>query len=347
MKSMFGLAWTMMLVITSSVLAPCVTAQDPVAVPQITPPVCEKPPLIDGDLSDACWAKAVKADNFSIFQGKGKTSSDIVAKVVRDNEWLYVSFEVIRPHPEVIQPTVLDHDGNISADDSVEIFLDPGTAGKLYYHYMLNTANARAERVCRNLWDKDLTWDMPWRSATKITKTGWQAEIGIPLSVVAGQGDASKATINLCANRVLVTLNYMNVVVGNYRESSSWAPVKSGFHEPLSFGLLLGLDAAKITEPLLVAAQAVKAGSYASDDQGKFYYEISGSIRSFTAKTGKIKLMAEDKPATGKGESISQEIEISQTGDSPFTLKIPVSAFSGRTAEVSLRDPVTGENTDH
>ncbi len=317
-------------------------AQEPVK-PVLTIPVSTTPPLIDGELKDACWQKAATLNNFFLFQGKGVTSSNITAKVVRDNEWLYVSFEIVRPHPEVIQPTVLNHDGNVSADDSVEIFLDPGTAGKVYYHFILNAANARAERQCRNLWDKDLTWDTPWRSATKITSTGWQAEIGIPLIVLAGQGDLSKATLNLCANRVLVTLNYMNLVVGNVKESSSWAPVKGGFHEPLSFGSLLGMEADKIMEPLLVGAQAVKAGNYASDDQGHFYYEVGGTLRSYCGKAGKVSLMVEDKPATGKGETISQEIEITKAGDTPFAFKIPVSAFSGRTAVVSLRDPLTGE----
>ena len=39
---------------------------------------------------------------------------------------------------------------------------------------------------------------------------------------------------------------------------------------------------------MLVSEQAVKAGSYESDDQGRFYYEISGSLRSYTGKAGKV-----------------------------------------------------------
>ncbi len=310
--------------------------------PDLTPPLCETPPVIDGDLSDSCWARAFTADRFFIWNGKGRTSSNVVAKVIRDNAWLYVSFAIARPHPEAIEPSVLDHDGGASRDDSVEIFLDPGTDGKFYYHYLLNAANARAERAGRNQHDLDITWDMPWRSATRITRTGWQAEVGIPLSLLSGH-DASKAKLNFCANRVLVTLNYANVVVANQREALSWAPVKHGFHEPASFGRLLGVDAATITEPLLVALHSLKSGSYASDDKGNFFYEITGSVRSYSGKSGTLKLVAEDQPAAGKGDTVSRDVEIGRAGDVPFTLKVPVIAFSGRTAEVSLRDPATGE----
>lgn len=310
--------------------------------PELLPPVCTVSPVIDGDLQDACWEKATRLNAFYIFKGKGETSSNVVARVTRDNAWLYVAFEIVRPHPETIQPSVLDHDGGASRDDSVEFFLDPGTDGKTYYHYLLNAANARAERECRHSKDIDITWDMPWRSATRITATGWQAEIGVPLFLLKDH-DPDKATFNLCVNRVLVTLNSANVVVANRRESLSWAPVNRGFHEPANWGRLPGVDIARITEPLLLGLQSLKAGSYASDEAGTFYYELSGSIRKYTGNAGVINLVAEDKPVTGQGKSVSLEVVVAKARDTSFILQIPVASFSGRTAEVSLRDPKTGE----
>lgn len=142
MNRITGLTWSMTLMILGSILAPCAGGQD-AALPNITPPVCEKPPSIDGDLSDSCWEKAARAEKFTVF-GKGGISSNVVVKVVRDNEWLYVAFEIVLPRSETIQTVAIDHDAPNNNDDSAEIFLDPGTADKMYYHYMLNPANVRA-----------------------------------------------------------------------------------------------------------------------------------------------------------------------------------------------------------
>lgn len=153
--------------------------------------------------------------------------------------------------------------------------------------------------------------------------------------VFAGQGDPSKATINFCANHGQVTRNFANVVMTNSRESVSWAPVKSGFHEPSSFGLLLGLDAARNTEPLLVAAQAVKAGSYASDDQGRCYYEITGfttekeamiacEIGLPAAETRKVSLVAKDSA----GKKLSELAEVTAQTILPVPMALTLSERS-------------------
>lgn len=106
-----------------------------------------------------------------------------------DNTWLYVAFEVRHPSPDRIVPTQFDHDGIISADDDVEVFIDPGNRGRLYLHYMLSVGNTRAERritVTPQGIQRDVAWDVPWRSATKRTPQGWNAEMAIPLVAAAG-----------------------------------------------------------------------------------------------------------------------------------------------------------------
>jgi len=323
---------------------PSFSAEDLPVPPQVTLTRCERPPLIDGELDDTCWLKAVSVDKFYVHQGGGKTTEAQKVRLACDDTWLYFAFEIELPHPASIRPTTLAHDGSIGADDSVEVFLDPGAGGELYFHYMLNAANVRGERRCLKQGRiKEIKWDLPWRSATKITEKGWQAELATPVMVLAEYGDVSKLTMNVCVTRNLVELNLMGAEVGSTREHTSWSAVRSSFHEPDRFGAVRGMDALNPTPAFLVAAQNLTAGRYVADDKGEFFYEVSGAVRSFTGKRGKALLTIEDKPLAGQGETVRQEVNFTKPEIRPFAMKVPVNALGSRTAEVALKNAATGE----
>ena len=313
-------------------------------VPELTVQVAKAAPVIDGDLADACWQQAPAVSNMYIFQGKGKTSDAQTVKVVRDDEWLYFAFEIKLPFPQAIRSTATTHDGPIAADDCVEVMLDPGTSGELYFHYMLTSGNVRGERRCTLQGEsKDMLWNMPWRSATKITKTGWQAEMAIPWKPLDEQGKLGKTTLNFYVSRIPVILNDAGCPISSTMEQMSWSAVRRGFHDPSRFGALKGIEALTPKEPFLVSMGDIKTGGYVTDEQGQFAYEVSGSVRGFTPRNGRVMLALEDKPVAGQGETVRRELELKGTDAVPFTIRMPVKVLAGRTAELSLRDPVTGE----
>ena len=314
--------------------------------PEVNVVRCEASPVVDGELDEACWKSLKPVGDFYLWRGNGKQSKVQTVKAAHDGAWLYAAFVIERPHSDVIESTVADHDGNVSSDDSVELFIDPGTDGDLYFHYMLSVRNVRAERSChpKQAALRDLGWNIPWRSATKVTETGWQAEVAAPLSVLAAHGPLEKLRMNLCLNRILVTVNHMNVPIAARRESLSWAPVERGFHEPARFGRAKGLAGLKPEPPLLVAAQGLKTSSYQADAGGRFGYTVSGVVRSFAEGRGKVQLLLKDRPSAGDGETIAQTIEAGgKDGEVPFTIRMPVTEFGGRVATLSLCDPDTGE----
>ena len=61
------------------------------------------------------------------------------------------------------------------------MLFDPGTGFEPWYHFRLSAGNVQSDQ--RNSSAEGYNkrgWNIPWRSATRITDRGWQAEIALP-----------------------------------------------------------------------------------------------------------------------------------------------------------------------
>src|SRR5436190_86878 len=83
-----------------------------------------KPIQIDGKLDDTAWASAPWTTDFLDIQGPSKTKPRFRtrAKMLWDEEYLYVSAELEEPH---IWGTLTNHDSVIFQDPDFEVFIDP------------------------------------------------------------------------------------------------------------------------------------------------------------------------------------------------------------------------------
>ena len=118
------LSFTGLLVVTLALGGPVALAepwQIP-APPEVNVAHCKVSPVVDGELKEACWQSAKPIGDFYLWRGDGEQRQVQAVKVVHDGTWLYAAYEIERPHSDVIESTVADHDGNVSADDSVELF---------------------------------------------------------------------------------------------------------------------------------------------------------------------------------------------------------------------------------
>jgi len=304
-------------------------------LPELAIHSCKEAPVLNGVLDDACWKDAGKAEDFKVFGNKeGRATKATTVRATCDDRWLYLGFCCLRPDADKLKPKVLEPDGPIHGDDSVEIFLDPGTQGALYYHYLLSFANIRAEKRVTKEGGKDINWDIPWRSATAVTGKGWEAEIAIPLYILASYGDVKKARINLCRTVAGKT--------GSEIELSSWAPVKREFHEPECFGVLKGLDGLKIRIPFLPAIESAAINAYCFTN-GQYSYGITADLRRYTTQAGRIKLTGIDKPPAGKGRQAVRDVDLGGAEKQAVYLSIPIDSLGLRAAELLMSDPGTGE----
>ncbi len=204
------------------------------------------PPVIDGQLADACWTTTPVAQQFFLRKGEGLPRETSEVRLLWDETNLYLAVqcfaEILDP---VMQRTdefvakVTEHDGPVFRDDCMEIFLGPADDPGEYRQLVTNAIGGRYEGK-----GTDGTWDAPWEAAGSTSEAGyWIAEVAVPWTSL---GITPAAGTELVAN-----FNRTNKAQG---EVSMWSPVTFAFHAPDEFGRLVLLGAAP---PVVVEAGTI------------------------------------------------------------------------------------------
>ncbi len=139
-------------------------------------------PVIDGDLSDPVWSKAQVIDEFyQLEPDEGAPASErTVARVLYDSENLYVSIYAYDSDPSAIVASVKSRDGNLSRDDLVRLYLDPGMTRRDGYAFEVNPLGARLDALIENNANYLIEWDALWSADARIVSDGYTVEIAIP-----------------------------------------------------------------------------------------------------------------------------------------------------------------------
>ena len=315
-------------------LAFCAMAADttPLAVPRIT-----EAPKLDGNLAEECWKNAAVLKDFTII-AKTNTTDATECRLMMDNAWLYLGFRCANPNMTQVDQKEKERDGNVSVDDSVEIFLDPGTAGNLCYQFMLSFANVQADRRFSQGGKRDMAWTIPWRSATQWDKNGWTAEMALPLSLIKNNGNPAKARMNVARNARFLELDAYGATLNETRVSSSWGAVSKSYQEQDGFRSLSGFDGLQIEEVFLASLESAEVGEYVTTDAGRSY-TVKARVRSHTGREGSVKLQVADQPVGGEaGEMVESGFKVGPTQDVEISVMVPVRKFVRRNVGVALKD---------
>jgi hypothetical protein len=181
---------------------------------------------VDGVLDEPDWKNAGTVTNFMTEKPDAPQSS---AKVLYDNECVYFGIECMAPNPEKLAHMCDKRDDvNVTADDDVELFIDP--QGDLtYYHICVNPNGTVYDAYCRSgIFDKNFNFDGEngGQAASKILKDRWVMEIRIKASALKAkiaEGGAWKVAV--CR-------------VSPQYGSSTWCD-ESPFHKPALFRVLV------------------------------------------------------------------------------------------------------------
>jgi len=184
------------------------------------------PPVIDGKLDDECWKKKEKATDFTeVIHGKGLAADQTFVSIIYDEKNLYFGFECRESNMNEIVATIKDHDGRISSENSVEIFIDINNDQLTYYHFVVNSLGTSLEAK-----EFDKGWNVPWEVKIALGESAWFVEIAIPFSSLG-----VKPREGECWG---LNLNRTRVVRGT-RQYSCWSNTRGGFHAPKRFGHLV------------------------------------------------------------------------------------------------------------
>jgi hypothetical protein len=137
--------------------------------------------VIDGDLNDSGWVNAALATNFTETWPGDQIKPPVETEVLMtyDDNNLYIAFKCY-DDPETIRASLRDRDECFS-DDYIGIILDTYGDAAWAYEIFVNPLGIQGDLR----WTpdgEDSSFDIIFKSSSKITQKGWQAELSIPFS---------------------------------------------------------------------------------------------------------------------------------------------------------------------
>lgn len=201
--------------------------------------------VIDGRLDEAAWRQAPSVGDFDFPWFKEGVREQTVAKLLWDDEYLYVSWLAQDKH---ISAYVTQRHGPVSKDDCVEIFISPDADKvKNYYTFEINAIGTMLNRARTDWWTGPPTWEpegvryrATWHGSPKKDESAdddhWMVEAAIPLknfvrdapNMPPRDGDRWR-------------LNLQRLGGKTNAQSSTWSPLPEGvrsFHTPDAFGFV-------------------------------------------------------------------------------------------------------------
>ena len=172
---------------------------------------------LDGAIDEAAWRDAPIASHFiqnDPREGEPATE-DTEVRVLYDNEAIYFGVFAKDNEPGRIIVSDIKKDFNTDGSDGFRIILDTFHDQRNGYQFATNPAGAKWDAQMANEGrENNANWDGIWDVATRITETGWFAEIRIPFRTLKFKDEDSQ-TWGINFERKLRRL----------AEDSYWAPL--------------------------------------------------------------------------------------------------------------------------
>ncbi len=151
--------------------------------------ITSDPPVIDGDLSDACWMSCTPVSKLHAPYDatvEGETEFFFAC----DTENLYLSAICFDPAMMDVTASIEERDGSIYREDCVGYFFQPNPELMTVYQIYINPLGTVFDREItfdETMWyTANREWDGEYEVATQRTDDRWSVEIRIPLAQIGG-----------------------------------------------------------------------------------------------------------------------------------------------------------------
>ena len=151
-------------------------------------------PIIDGDLSDACWKVASSVSDFYVTEDGTSAKEPTIAWVCFDSKNLYLAFDCKESQPDKIMAQQKKRGGTLSTDDWVGFDLDVYDNQSTIVWFDVSAGGVQLE----NLQTGDISkieWKGDWNAGAKRTPDGYDVEMAIPFSILQYHRDQSSMGI--------------------------------------------------------------------------------------------------------------------------------------------------------
>jgi len=142
----------------------------------------DEAPVIDGDLGDKAWQTAPISEPFLTYN---PTRGEILPQrteiwVAYDDENLYFAFRCHDDEADQIRATITARDGMFS-DDWVGLSMDALGTRQTSYDLFVNPNGIQGDILTSAVSGEDLAQDFVWESGGRLTGTGYEVEMRVPL----------------------------------------------------------------------------------------------------------------------------------------------------------------------
>ena len=148
----------------------------------------DTPPVIDGRMDDAVWARAAVIDDFHQSQpieGAEPTERTVIY-LLYDDDALYIGGRFWDSEPDLIAAGTLRHRSlRLGDDDRIAVVLSPYNDRRSGYKFETNANGVKHESIYQNVSQNLSVWDTIWDVASTTGSDGWITEIAIPLKSIS------------------------------------------------------------------------------------------------------------------------------------------------------------------
>jgi hypothetical protein len=227
------------------------------------------PLVIDGFLNETEWALAEEVRDFMQRDpDNGQPGSErTVARVMFDEEYIYLSFVLYDSQPDRITARDLRRDSRMETDDSITVILDTFNDQRNGFIFQVNPLGTKYDALLRNETEINSDWDEKWEAAAQITAEGWQVEMAIPWRALRFR--TGTQTWGIDFRRELRRRNE-EIAWSNYRRGFRFTQISQG-------GSLIGLEDLALTQRFRLQPYVSGGGSRINASEEP-YSDASGDI---------------------------------------------------------------------
>lgn len=141
-------------------------------------------PVLDGRLDDPAWKIAEVSGDFTQREPNAGAPATVrtEARVVYDDDAVYVAMRMYDPDPKSIMSTLTRRDDISIASDRAGVYIDSYNDHRTAFGFVTTPRGAKSDELVFDDTKEDWGWDAVWDVATAIDSLGWTAEFRIPLS---------------------------------------------------------------------------------------------------------------------------------------------------------------------
>jgi len=198
-------------------------------VPTTTATYAKAAPRIDGKLGDPAWKRAAHIGEFMVPDLREKARVKTEAWITYDESALYVAMRNHEPRLSGMKHATTGRDGNIWADDTVEVFIDTNLDRKTYYQFAVNAAGTFFDAF---VFDAK-GYESSAESAVGREKGAWTFEIAIPWKDIGVEAPVDAAKMGFLLGRTRT----------QPKQLYQFPPVAGWCHRKENYGFLTFLPA--------------------------------------------------------------------------------------------------------